>query len=92
MITRARSLYGAPAAGSGSAGGKARAIAFLFPYVDLLDSEVARDSCIEAAADAFGLLPGLVADDYRRYASGKRPLNQRSADPKSPPAEQLPAD
>jgi DNA primase len=51
--------------------GKARAVAFLFPYLDLLDSEVARNSCVEAAADAFGLLPGLITDDYHRYVSGK---------------------
>jgi DNA primase len=57
--------------GSIGADGKARAVAFLFPYLDLLDSEVARNSCVEAAADAFGLLPGLIADDYHRYTSGK---------------------
>jgi len=51
--------------------GKSRAVASLFPYLDLLDSEVARNSCVEAAADAFGLLPGPIADDYNRYVSGK---------------------
>jgi len=55
---------------------KARAVALLFPYLDLLDSEVARDSCVEAAADAFGLLPSLIADDYRRYSSGRNSRDQ----------------
>ena len=47
--------------------GKAKAIASLFPYIDLLDSEVAKGSFIETAADALGLLPAVVNDDYRRY-------------------------
>ena len=50
---------------------KAGAVTFLFPYIDLLDSEVAKNSCIEMAADAFGLLPGIVLEDYRRYTSGQ---------------------
>jgi DNA primase len=66
LLKKAASSYDT----SGSEG-KARAVAFLFPYLDLLDSEVARDSCVEAAADAFGLLPGLIADDYRRHISGR---------------------
>jgi DNA primase len=74
LIARARSLYG------NSGQGKAQAVAFLFPYMELLDSEVARDSCIEAAADAFGLLPSVVADDYRRYASDRRLRKNRSAE------------
>ena len=53
--------------------GKARAIAFLFPFFDLLDSEIARNSCIESAADAIGLLPDTVAEDYRHYASAQKP-------------------
>ena len=63
LISRARLLLG-------GSGGKAGAVAFLFRYMELLDSEVARVSCIEAAADAFGLLPATVAGDFRRYASG----------------------
>ena len=64
LLKKARSLYNT----SGSED-KARSVAFLFPYLDLLDSEVARDSRVEAAADAFGLLPGRVTDDYNRYVS-----------------------
>ena len=68
LIARARSVYDTKQA---SIQGKARAVAFLFPYVALLDSDVAIASCVEAIADAFGLLPVEVADDYRRYASGQ---------------------
>jgi DNA primase len=60
--------------------GKSRAVASLFPYLDILDSEVARNSCVEAAADAFGLLPGHITDDYNRYVSGK-------SSPGRPPAD-----
>jgi len=67
LLGRAKSLRSA----NNSVQGKARAVAFLFPYVDLLDSGVARDSCVEAIADAFGLLPAAVAEDYRRYALGQ---------------------
>jgi len=70
FITRARSLYDISGTGGVKSEGKARALAFLFPYFDLLDSEIARDSCIEAAADAFGLLPAIVTEDYRSYTSG----------------------
>ena len=52
---------------AGSFNDKARAVAFLFPYIDLEDSEVAVNSLIEKAADSFGLLPSLVSGDYRRY-------------------------
>ena len=51
--------------------GKARAMAFLFPYLDLLASELVRNSCIEAAADNFGLLPALAVEEYRLYRQRK---------------------
>ena len=70
LLYRARSLY--ETSGGQTSGGKARAVAFLFPFMNLLDSEVARGTCIEAAADAFGLLPAVVAEDYRRYAANEK--------------------
>ncbi|MCL2374427.1 MAG: DNA primase, partial [Treponema sp.] len=76
LIARAKSLY---AGNQPSAQGKARAVAFLFPYMDILGSDVARSSCVEAVADAFGLLPAAVAQDYRRHVSGQPPL-KRAAD------------
>ena len=63
LVARAKTVYDIT-----GLGGKARAIASLFPYMDLLDSEVARGSCIEATADTFGLLPSVVAEDYHRYS------------------------
>jgi len=62
LIARAKTMYD-----TNDLEGKARAVAFIFPYLNLLDSEVARGSCIETAADTFGLLPSVVAEDYRRF-------------------------
>jgi DNA primase len=66
LLARAKSLYNLT-----GAEGKAKAIAFLFPYLEILDSEIARNSCIETAADTFGVLPLLVSDEYRRYTQGR---------------------
>jgi DNA primase len=66
LITRAKSLYNIR-----DSEGKARAAAFLFPYLGTLDSEIAREACIEAVADAFGVNRSSVADDYRRFSQGQ---------------------
>jgi DNA primase len=66
LLDRARSLYD-----TSDSEGKAKAVAFLFPYMDLLDSEVAKGSCIETAADSLGLLPAVVAGEYRRFTREK---------------------
>jgi len=44
----------------------AQSVAFLFPYLDALDSEVARDTSIGVIADAFGVERRAVRDDYTR--------------------------
>jgi DNA primase len=81
LLIRARSLFDVSNSGEFSVQQKAQGVAFLFPYMELLDSEVARGSCIEIAADTFGLLPALVAEDYRRYVEGNRTpdMQRRSA-------------
>ena len=78
LLARARAI--APHGSSG----KAQAVAFLFPYIGLMDSEVAKNSCIEAAADAFGLLPKTVEDDFNRYASGQKQDVVKTDDAKKP--------
>jgi len=55
MISRSRALKDSP-----------RAVVFLFPYLDALDSEVARDEAIGAIADAFGTEKRAVWEDYNR--------------------------
>ncbi|MDR1929422.1 MAG: DNA primase [Treponema sp.] len=49
---------------------KSKAVAFLFPYISVLDSEVARDDCIRIMADEFGVDHQAVLDDYRREERG----------------------
>jgi DNA primase len=61
LIVRAKSLYDT----SGSEG-KARAVAFLFPYLEALDSEVSRDACVELAAAALGTAKTAILNDLRQ--------------------------
>jgi DNA primase len=65
LISRGRSLYdvSAPA-------GKNRALALLFPYLEALDSEIEREDCIAAAADAFAVGAEAVRKDYLRRRTG----------------------
>jgi DNA primase len=51
--------------------GKGRAVAFLFPYLAALDSEVSRDSCVGAVADAFGIERQAVLADFGRFQRGQ---------------------
>jgi DNA primase len=74
LINRAKSLYNIR-----DSEGKARAAAFIFPYLQTLDSEVSRDACIEAAADAFAVNRSSVADDYRRFRQGQAGSRGRAA-------------
>jgi DNA primase len=67
LIARAKSLFDINASG-----GKAKAAAFLFPYLEALDSEVSRDACIEAAAAALGTARTAVENDLRRFSSDRQ--------------------
>jgi len=83
MLRKAASVYGIDGTSETGPGEKARAAAFLFPYLDLLDSEIARASCVENIADAFGLLPALVFEDYRRHTPeepGTAPAPKKSTE------------
>jgi len=44
--------------------GKRSAIAFLFPYLEVLDSEIERNDCITSAAGAFGAERNAVQKDF----------------------------
>jgi DNA primase len=73
LISRSRSLYDIS-----SAEGKAKAVTFLFPYFDTLDSDVSRDSCIGAVAAAFGVDRTAIQNDYNRRRSGERASPQEA--------------
>ena len=55
----------------GRAEAKVRALESLFPYIEILESDVARTACMEAAADGLGLLPANAVKDYERYLQKK---------------------
>jgi DNA primase len=65
LIVQGRSLYDVSVPQ-----GKTRALALLFPYLDALDSDVERDDCIRAAADAFRLDGEAARGDYSRWRKG----------------------
>jgi DNA primase len=72
LVSRARRLYG-----DSGPEGKARAVAFLFPYLEALGSEVSRDACISAAAGAFGVDRAVILNDYSRRFAGKKASPQQ---------------
>ncbi|MDR3356354.1 MAG: DNA primase [Spirochaetaceae bacterium] len=49
---------------------KARAVASLFPFLDLIDSEVERESYVRLIADAFGTGTQSVLYDYKVWHDG----------------------
>ena len=59
LISRSRALFNVSAPR-----GKSAALAFLFPYLEVLDSEIERNDCIGAAADAFGVGREAVQKDF----------------------------
>jgi DNA primase len=61
LLARGRSLFDVS-----NPEGKAKAVAFLFPYLETLDSDVSRDDCFAAAAEAFGAEKAAVQRDYDR--------------------------
>jgi len=59
--------------------GVAQAVAFMFPFLETLDTEVSRDACVGAIADAFGVDRRAVARDFaNRTNSVREPRAERS--------------
>ena len=52
---------------------KSKAVAFLFPYLDALVSEVEKDECIKAISEAFELDRQSIWEDYKRTIVTKAP-------------------
>jgi DNA primase len=65
LIARSRTLYDIS-----DPGGKRKAIAFLFPYIEILESELARSDALLAIADAFFCDPEALSHDYKEWLSG----------------------
>jgi DNA primase len=77
LISRSKRLFD-----TSRSEGKAKAAAFLFPYLELLDSEVSRDACFGAAADALGADRAAILNDYSRRYTGKTMSQQEGESPK----------
>jgi DNA primase len=77
LIARAKSLYDT----SGSEG-KAKAVSFIFPFIQTLDSEVSKDAFIDAAADAFGASRQAVKNDLRHIAAGSQGRPYKEENPR----------
>ncbi|MDR0561629.1 MAG: toprim domain-containing protein, partial [Spirochaetaceae bacterium] len=58
-----------------NAEGKTKAVTYLFPYLETLDSDVSRETAIEQIADAFGVDRTAIRNDFTRnsrtYSGGK---------------------
>ena len=67
LVNRARELFDIS-----DSEGKAKAVAFMFPYLETLDSAVSRDACAGALSDAFGVDRAAVANDYAGRSEGRR--------------------
>ena len=79
LLRRAVSLYD-----MSSSEGKARGTAFIFPYLETLDSEVSRDACIESAAMAFHSSRDAIRSDLRRRSGESRGLPKGNTGAGSP--------
>ncbi|MDR1957029.1 MAG: DNA primase [Treponema sp.] len=80
LIIRSKSLFDL----SGSEG-KAKACAFMFPYLETLDSEVSRMASIEQVADALGVDRMAVLHDYTSHIdSRERPVSRRGREEEYP--------
>ncbi|MDR2608416.1 MAG: DNA primase [Treponema sp.] len=82
LVSRARVLFD-----SSGAEGKAKAVNFMFPYVEAMDSEVSKNTCIEDIADAFGVERQAVQADFRQY--GRTDGQKRVTVPKDAPPPQV---
>ncbi|MCL2879792.1 MAG: DNA primase [Treponema sp.] len=71
LISRSRSLFN-----TSLPEGKSAALKFLFPYLEVVSSEIERADCITAAADAFGTDRDAIQKDYDR---GKKSGNKMAA-------------
>jgi DNA primase len=81
LIFRSKRLYD-----TSRSEGKARAIAFLFPYLESLESEVSRDACFGTVADAFGVDRAAILNDYNRRHTGKTaPQPEEGSEDRRPP-------
>jgi DNA primase len=75
FIKRSKSLFDVA-----DSAGKAKAAAYLFPFLKTLDSEVSRDTCIGIIADSLRVERQAVLADFRQAESGPGSGSRTSGD------------
>ncbi|GMO56202.1 MAG: DNA primase [Termitinemataceae bacterium] len=63
--------FGIKMFGTSDSQGKAKIAAFLFPFLDVIDSEVERSSYITGIGDAIATDPQLVLGDFKKWKKGQ---------------------
>jgi DNA primase len=85
LLRRAKGLFDI-----NSVEGKAKAVSFLFPYMDALESEVKRDAFFELAARSLRAEARSIRSDYENAKSGRARPTARSAQEAALPAPRTP--
>ena len=83
LLSRSKSQY---AAGKGDLN---RAAAFMFPYLDALDSEVDRDDSITRIADTYKIKRSAVQKDYSDWKTGNYSRNVKDEQASAPQELQI---
>uniref|UniRef100_A0A7C3IJ23 DNA primase n=1 Tax=Gracilinema caldarium TaxID=215591 RepID=A0A7C3IJ23_9SPIR len=84
LVGRARALFDIT-----HTEGLAQAVAFFFPYLETLDSEVSRDGCMNSIADSFGIDRTAILRDYAQFSRNSAAVNQRSIEKGLPQKEPI---
>lgn len=63
--------------------GKSQASAFMFPYIEALESDIHRESTVQRLAQAFGIREQALLSDYRNRKQ-PRPSHSGGHDPEAP--------
>ncbi|GHT51052.1 hypothetical protein FACS1894102_6870 [Spirochaetia bacterium] len=66
LLARGTKIFGAA-----ESQGKAKAVAFLFPFLDVVDSEVERSLYVTRIGDAYGTDPESVLSDFKKWKKGQ---------------------
>ena len=70
---------------TGNPEGKTRASAFMFPYIEVLESDIQRESTINRLSAAFGISEKALLSDYRNRKQPRPAITPSGKDDSTPP-------
>lgn len=73
---------------AGSPEGKTRAVAFMFPYIEVLESDIQRESTITRLSAAFGISEKALLSDYRNRKQPRTATKQAGQEASARPIVQ----